>query len=248
MKKKTKIFLLCCCAAAIVLLLFLLPGRKAQKQQPSVSPSPVQAAQSMPPESAALPSSAAAASPAAESVPARPAELSTAERQRFESLLNEDACYGFLLSQYSDVRSADLDQIFYIGAGIPSEADAASITAAYQAACGDDAPQTDCTVLKTEQINAFLKKTTGYTLAQMRSKLDWDYDPSHDAYLFFYGDTNKISIRVASGKALDGGQYKLTCTFDGAFYDLNAGEVSGCVVSFIYQNGSPVFLSNTFIK
>ena len=236
MNKKTVILLFGICAAVIIILLILLIGG-SKKQAAAVSPSPAEVSASASPET----------SPSAEAA-AQPAEMSSDKLQSFETMLNGDDCYGFLLSQYSDVRSADLTQIFYNGAGITPDADAGSIVKAYQAALGDDAPETDCTVLKTKQIDAFLKEKTGYTLSQMQSKLDWEYDSAHDAYLFFHGDTNKVSVKLASGKALGGDKYQLTCTFDGAFYDANAGEVNGCVVTFTYKNGKPVFLSNTFVS
>lgn len=192
-----------------------------------------------------LPDASAAA--AETTAPAAGSALSADELKNFETLLNQGGNYGFLLSQYSDVRSADLTQVFYVGADITPAADAQSIVDAYNAALGDAAPQTDCTVLKTSQIDAFLQEKAGCTLKQMKSQFDWEYDPEHDAYLFFHGDTNQVPIKVASGKALGGDKYELTCTYDGNFYDPSAGAVSGCVVTFSYKNGKPVFISNTFV-
>lgn len=238
---KKKILILCACAAAvIVVLLLVFKPFAAKTAETSASPSPAAVS--------AGTTSPATASPSASAETAQAGTaLSADQLQSFASMLNEAGNYGFLLSQYSDVRAANLTQVFYLGAGITPAPDAQSIVDAYQAALGSDAPQTDCTVLKTAQINALLQEKTGYTLKQMKSDFDWEYDQEHDAYLFFHSDTNQRNIKVASGKSLGGDKYELTCTFDGTFYDPEAGAVEGSIVTFRSQNGKPVFISNTFV-
>lgn len=232
-----KIAIIICAAAAAVLIAFLL-GRKsaapAAQSSPSASAQTSETPSGSPSPSAASPEAARA--------------LTNDELQSFAKQLNSTDNYGFLLSEYSDVRDANLGQIFYVGAGITPAADAQSIANAYNAALGEDAPETDCTVLKTAQIDAFLKEKTGYSLKQMHSKLDWEYDQANDAYLFFHGDTNQLPSLSAAGKALGGDKYQLTCTFDGNFYDPDAGAVSGCIVTFTCKDGKFKFLSNSFVR
>ncbi len=234
------IVILCACAAAAVLIGFLLfGGRTAAPAQSSPS------ASAQPSES---PSAEATAAPSAAASPEAARALTADELKAFAAQLNSGGNYGFLLSEYSDVRDADLGQIFYVGAGIEPAADEQSIVNAYTAALGDAAPQTDCTVLKTAQIDAFLREKTGYSLKEMHSTLDWDYDQANDAYLFFHGDTNQVMSLAASGKSLGSDRYQLTCTFDGNFYDPDAGAVSGCIVTFTSRDGKIKFLSNSFVR
>ncbi len=235
MNKKT-ILIVCICAAAVLALLLVLNYTK--KPAPAAQ-SPAAASESASPSASASPAAAASAAPGANT------PVSADSRQSFEKLLNEGGNYGFLLSQYSDVRSADLTQVLYVGADIEPASDAQAIVDAYNAALGSDAPQTDCTVLKTPQIDSFLKEKTGYTLKEMKNGLDWEYDPNHDAYLLFHGDTNQVPIKVASGKALGGDKYELTCTFGNVVYDAAVGAAEGCIVTLELKNGKPVFLSNT---
>lgn len=236
MNKKT-IIIICACAAVAAALYFGLREKKSTPAETSPSASPTASAEA----SGEVSPSASAESGAGKVV-------STEQLSSFKTLLNDAGNYGFLLSEYSDVRSADLSQIFYNGAGIVPASDAQSIVSAYKAAMTDEAPDTDCTVLKTAQVNDFLKEKTGYALKDMKSKLDWEYDSKNDAYLFFHGDTNQVQIIPVSGKSLGGDRYELTCTFDGAFYDPNGGEAAGCIVTFTDKNGKPVFLSNQFTR
>lgn len=235
MNKKT-IIIICVCAAAAAAVLYFCQHKKTAPSAVSPSASPTASAETS--ESASPSPSAAGSSKAVDAN-----TLST-----FKTLLNENGNYGFLLSQYTDVRDADLAQVFYTGAGIAPASDAGSIVAAYKAAMADGATETDGFVLKTAQIDSFLKEKTGYTHKDMRSALDWEYDPQHDAYLCFRGDTNKIGIIPVTGKALGDDRYALTCTFDGSFYDASAGEAAGCIATFTYKNGKIVFLSNQFTR
>ena len=140
-----KIAIIICAAAAAVLIAFLL-GRKsaapAAQSSPSASAQTSETPSGSPSPSASSPEAARA--------------LTNDKLQSFAKQLNSTDNYGFLLSEYSDVRDANLGQIFYVGAGITPAADAQSIANAYNAALGEDAPETDCTVLKTAQIDAFL--------------------------------------------------------------------------------------------
>lgn len=235
MNKKT-IIIICACAAVAAVLYFGLREKKSTSEtRPPASPT----------ASAEI---SEEVSPSASVEKGEGKAVSTEQLSSFKTLLNDAGNYGFLLSEYSDVRSADLSQIFYNGAGTAPAADAQSIVNAYKAAMTDEAPDTDCIVLKTAQINDFLKEKTGYALKDMKSKLDWEYDAQNDAYLFFHGDTNQVRIIPVSGRSLGGDRYELTCTFDGAFYDPNGGETAGCIVTFTYKNGKPVFLSNQFTR
>ncbi len=238
MNKKT-IIIICICAAALAAVLYVGLHKKAAPSADSPSP---------PPTASAETSEGASPSPSAPAADGSTKAVDTNTLSTFKTLLNENGNYGFLLSQYTDVRNADLMQVFYIGAGIAPSSDAGAIVAAYKAAMTDEAPETDCIVLKTAQIDSFLKEKTGYALKDMKSTFDWEYDQQHDAYLGFRGDTNKIGIIPVTGKALGGDRYELTCTFDGPFYDASAGEVAGCIVTFTYKNGKITFLSNQYTR
>lgn len=236
---KKKIIIICVCAAAAAAGLYVCLHKKAAPSAVSPSPSPTASAETS--EGASPSPSVPAAAGSSKAVDAN--TLST-----FKTLLNENGNYGFLLSQYTDVRNVDLAQVFYNGAGIAPAPDAGSIVAAYKAAMTDEAPETDCVVLKTAQIDSFLKEKTGYALKDMKSAFDWEYDAQHDAYLGFHGDTNKVGILPVTGKVLGGDRYELTCTFDGSVYDASAGEAAGCIVTFTYKNGKIGFLSNQYTR
>lgn len=236
MKKKT-VIVLCACAAAATALSFSLHERKpaAAETPPAVLPT-------------ASVETGAGEPPSASPESGKVKIISADQLSAFKTLLNESGSYGFLLSEYSDARSADLKQIFYTGAGLAPVSDVQAIVDGYKAAMTDEAPDTECTVLTTAQISDLLKEKTGYALKEMQSKLDWAYDPRNDAYLFFHGDTNQVRINPVSGKSLGDDRYELTCIFDGSFYDANGGEAAGCIVTVAYKNGELVFLSNQFVR
>ena len=119
-------------------------------------------------------------------------ELSTEELQQFMDYLNRWDNYGFLLSEYMNPECADLDQIFYNGAGISMEELTAEEQAAYEELQGEIF--TDVIRLTTAQINEFLKSKTGITLADMESEFEGTYLEEFDCYVWQCGDTNYTSL------------------------------------------------------
>ena len=126
---------------------------------------------------------------------------------------NEDnyGNYGFLLSEYSDPREADLNQIFYTGAGMETEPLGDSEEQEYLRITGLPEITTDITRLSTEQINGFLGKKLGLSLDEMTSSLDWVYLEDTDVWVHEHGDTNYTPFTCVSGREIRKGVYELDC-------------------------------------
>src|SRR5699024_1398566 len=98
--------------------------------------------------------------------------------------------YGLLLSEYTDPKAADLNQIFYTGAGMETEPLTEGEKQAYLEITGQPEIYTDMTCLTTSQINDFLESRLGYTLDEMTGSLDWTYLEETDVWVHQHGDTN----------------------------------------------------------
>ena len=174
-----------------------------------------------------------------------PSTLSEADVVDFENALNDQSNYGFLLSDYDDVRDVDMAQVFYLGAGLPAPANSDEIRAADEATFTDGTPDCDSTILTAKQISDFLLLKTGYTLADMSSSLKWDYVADYDAYVHWHGDTNFLSIDCTSGRQISADTYEIEYTLDGGFYD-NAGNLlSSGMVTLRVADNTLQFISNS---
>ena len=174
-----------------------------------------------------------------------PSTLSETDVGDFENALNDDSNYGFLLSDYDDVRDADMAQIFYIGAGLPAPANADEIRAASEATFTDGSPDCDSTILTAQQISDFLLLKTGYTLSDMSSCLTWSYLGDYDAYVHWHGDTNKLTINCIDGRQISENTYEIKYAFDGGFYDNDGNLLTGGMVTLKLSDGTLRFVSNS---
>ena len=85
---------------------------------------------------------------------------------------------------------------------------AAALSTAPTAALGDAAPQTDCTVLKTSQIDAFLLEKAGCTLAEVVKINVWlddprDFQSFNRVYAGYFGDAPPARACVKSALMVD---------------------------------------------
>ena len=163
-------------------------------------------------------------------------ELTAAERKQFTDFANRPENNGFLLSQYDNAAGADLNQIFYNGAGMDSQPLSEEEQAAYEAA--GYPVETDITRLTSEQIDTFLRQKTGIGMEDMTGRLDWVYLEDSDSYVFQHGDTNFCTFVCTGG------------TRTGEFCELRfkaAGDyVSDCVTTLAKKGEDYRFVSNCF--
>jgi len=171
--------------------------------------------------------------------------LSETDVGNFENALNDESNYGFLLSDYDDVRDVDMYQVFYIGAGLPAPANSDAIRAADEATFTDGTPDCDSTILTAQQISDFLLLKTGYSLADMSSCLTWDYVADYDAYVHWHGDTNFLSIDCAGGRQISADTYEIEYTLNGGFYDDAGTLLTGGMVTVRVSDNTIQFISNS---
>ncbi len=174
-----------------------------------------------------------------------PSALSETDVGDFENALNDQSNYGFLLSDYDDIRDVDMAQVFYLGAGLPTPANSDEIRAADEATFTDGTPDCDSTILTAQQISDFLLLKTGYTLADMSSCITWDYVADYDAYVHWHGDTNFVSIDCTSGRQISADTYELEYTLGGGFYDNDGNLLTGGMVTFKVSDSTLQFISNS---
>lgn len=139
--------------------------------------------------------------------------LSEEELSDFEAWLDDVANNGFLRSFYEDIRQADLNEIFYNGAGLEQQPMTEELRRAYEAQAGEI--MTDTIRLTTEQIDGFLKEKTGYGLAEFEHPLDWIYLEGYDVWMTEHGDTNLMDVACNSGIRMADGTLVLSCSVPG---------------------------------
>lgn len=137
--------------------------------------------------------------------------LTAEELQKFDEWIGRADNYGFLLSVYDTPADADLDEIFYCGAGIGQEQATEEEIEAYLQACGWDEIYTDFEKLTTQQIDTFLQNKIGLSYEQMNSHLKWTYLPAYDAYYAEHGDTNYRKFSCVEGHTVDEQIFTLRC-------------------------------------
>ncbi|MCI2049390.1 MAG: hypothetical protein LKJ76_06665 [Lachnospiraceae bacterium] len=175
------------------------------------------------------------------------------EVKKVSAALNIKSQYGFLLSEYTDVRDVDLNEIFYSGAGLKEPEDAGKCANFYKSLRLEDEDaldQMDYVVLTSSQISSYLKKYTGYTLGQMKTRLtdgnNWYYVKKYDSYICWHGDTNAVPITFTEGKRV-GNSYALGYLFGQPIYDAQRHLVMGGVVVFQYDGKNVRFISNDWV-
>lgn len=134
-------------------------------------------------------------------------ELTAFELGQISQVLCEIDAYGFLCSFYTDVRDAELDQVFYTGAGIRDEAFIKEVRDDYLKAVHAEEFHTDFLALRETDMDALLKKRTGYGLSDMRKPLGWTYLTEQKAYCMEAGDTNYMEAAVIQGLKTEDGMY-----------------------------------------
>ena len=167
-------------------------------------------------------------------------ELSGSEIKFFEKELNSIGYYGFLMREYDDPRYIDWDEVFYLGAGFDQGRPSKKIQNAFLKATGDEEIYTDLTVVSKEDVESYVRSTTGYDYSKMRKPLDWTYLEDYDLYIFEHGDTNQIPIRIISGFVKDG-EYNIIYKYDDKWG--NFGDAT-YQVTFLDGYGTYRFISN----
>lgn len=177
-----------------------------------------------------------------------PVELSSSEIADFQNAFAEYDNYGFLLSDYDDVRDADLYQVFYTGAGMNDPENSEEIIDAYLASICETELFCDCTILTTQQLDDFLVSKTGYTLSEMNNSFSWEYVEAYDAYVHQHGDTNYMTATCTGGRALGQDLYEIDYSFDGGIYDDDGNLFSGGTVTVNTSGVALQFVSNSLSK
>lgn len=172
--------------------------------------------------------------------------LSQETLDELSAWLSQPAHYGFLLSQYEDVRDVSLHLVFYSGAGLTEYGNEDHVQQAM-------APvHTDITCLNEDDMDALLRQCTGYGLDEIRNPPEyWTYLEEYGLYAHQHGDTNRNSYVCTDGyRAMTDAElyvvnYMITQPWFNTGEDGNTYLThSGTVVLQKVQNGYR-FLSNT---
>jgi len=133
-------------------------------------------------------------------------------------LLSQNSYNGFLCSNYSDVRQANLYQVFYNGAGMEHGVSAEAEKQDFLKQSGASELMTDLLRLTTDQMNTYLQKMTGYSFQNFKdagnTSMTWVYLKQYDAYYMEIGDTNLQKIKLLDGDRLADGTYEVHCMED----------------------------------
>ncbi|MCR5788835.1 MAG: YARHG domain-containing protein [Lachnospiraceae bacterium] len=131
-------------------------------------------------------------------------ELTKRELRVIGNALNDMQYYGFLLSDYDDPRYIDWNEVFYNGADLDTVRRTKGIEQAYLDKTKNGEIIGDLTILSGEDVEDFVRNTTGLSYSKMRNPLDWVYLKKDDLYVFEHGDTNWCTSEVLSGYVEDG--------------------------------------------
>ncbi len=232
-----KKILVLCLSVLLVVSAFSGCGKSQAAVSPTASPETVSPTAS---PAAVSPK----ASPAAETV-SYPVALSADQLAKFQTALTSQENYGFLFSDYNDVRDADLMQVFYTGAGMSNPQNSDKIIQAYAAEYGKDESGIDSTILTTKQIDAFLTAKTGHTLSEMKNLPSWRYVKECDAYVHYHGDTNYVEISCTDGREISEKLYEVNYTIPGGMADSNGNLHTGGTVTVKNMGDKMQFVSNS---
>lgn len=167
--------------------------------------------------------------------------LTSLELSRLSELLRAKDSYGFLQSFYTDIRDVELEPVFYGGADIWDEAFAESVRDAYLKAVGKSEFDTDFMALRESDIDALLKRKTGYGLSDMRGVFSWTYLKEEKAYCMEAGDTNYMEVSVIDGMKTDDGMYYIL--YENPFLEYTCDNTT-CMVTMRRQGDVYQFVSN----
>lgn len=142
------------------------------------------------------------------------AALTAQELEEWEAYLNGEDNNGFLRSSYEDVRQADLNEVFYNGAGLEQQPLTEEVRRAYEAQAGEI--MTDTVLLTEGQMDAFLLEKTGYGLEEFENPPDWTWLEAFDLWMKEHGDTNRMDVVCDSGARRPDGTVELFCSVPGS--------------------------------
>lgn len=95
--------------------------------------------------------------------------------------------------------------------------------------------------LKESDIDALLKRRTGYGLSDMRNPLLWIYLKEEKVYCMEAGDTNYMEVSVVDGMKTDDGMYYIL--YENPFLEYTSEETM-CIVTLKKQGEEYQFVSN----
>lgn len=166
--------------------------------------------------------------------------LTSLELGEMSEFLREKDSYGFLQSFYQDVRDVELGEVFYIGAGL-DRVNSEDVRNSYLKAVGKSEFDTDFIALRESDIDALLRKRTGYGLSDMSNPLSWTYLKEEKVYCMEAGDTNYMEVSVIDGMKTDDGMYYIL--YENPFLEYT-DENTDCVVTLKKQGDEYQFVSN----
>lgn len=166
--------------------------------------------------------------------------LTSLELSQMSEFLREKDSYGFLQSFYQDVRDVELEEVFYIGAGL-DRVNSEDVRNSYLKAVGKSEFDTDFTALRESDIDALLRKRTGYGLSDMTNPLSWTYLKEEKVYCMEAGDTNYMEVPVIDGMKTDDGMYYILYENPCLKYTY---EDTTCMVTLKKQGDTYQFVAN----
>lgn len=167
--------------------------------------------------------------------------LTSLELGEMSELLRAMDSYGFLQSFYEDVRDAELEAVFYCGAGILDEGFSESVRGGYLKAVGKTEFDTDFVALRESDMDALLRRRTGYGLSDMRNPLSWTYLREEKAYCMEAGDTNYMEVSVLDGMKTNDGMYYIL--YENPFLEYISDDTT-CMVTLKKQGDEYQFVAN----
>lgn len=178
--------------------------------------------------------------PAAETSSDAAQSLTSEELEFFTQYFNQPANNGFLCSSYSQVTEADLNEVFYNGAGLSMVPFTQEMYQAFAQFTGSSV-HTDIIRVTAAQMDEFLTQKTGYPSSRFQIPDTWAYLKEFDLYATQHGDTSLISIRIVNGSKDSGGTY--TLSYEADPFSADAWVASG-TVTLKKQEDSYLIVSN----
>ncbi len=166
--------------------------------------------------------------------------LTASELAEMSGFLRAVDSYGFLYSFYQDVRDVELGEVFYVGAGL-DRVNSENVKKSYLKAVGKSEFDTDFTALREADIDALLKRKTGYGLSDMRNPLPWHYLKEEKVYCMEAGDTNYMEVSVIEGMKTDDGMYYIL--YENPILEYTGDNIV-CMVTLKKQGNEYQFVAN----
>lgn len=166
--------------------------------------------------------------------------LTSLELGEMSEFLRKKDSYGFLQSFYQDVRDVELGEVFYVGAGL-DRVNSEDVRNSYLKAVGKSEFDTDFIALRESDIDALLRKRTGYGLSDMSNPLSWTYLKEEKVYCMEAGDTNYMEVSVIDGMKTDDGMYYIL--YENPFL-VYTDENTNCMVTLKKQGDEYQFVAN----